>query len=123
MYDITYRGGFLKDDYKMKFYGSTTIGERGQLVLPAEVRKKYNINPGDKLVVFGAEGGGFEKIALMKAEYMTKMFDFVKNMENVLKTGKSGEMDAMHKKGLATMKAALNEETVKKFEKKTREGK
>ncbi len=34
------------------FYGSVTLGERGQLVIPAEARKECNINPGDKLLVF-----------------------------------------------------------------------
>lgn len=33
------------------FYGSVTVGERGQIVIPAEARQALNINPGDKLVV------------------------------------------------------------------------
>lgn len=36
---------------KPEFQGSTTVGERGQIVLPAEMRKKHEINPGDKLLV------------------------------------------------------------------------
>lgn len=36
---------------KPEFQGSTTVGERGQIVLPAEMRKKHSINPGDKLLV------------------------------------------------------------------------
>jgi AbrB family looped-hinge helix DNA binding protein len=36
---------------KPEFQGSTTVGERGQIVLPAEVRKKHGIKPGDKLLV------------------------------------------------------------------------
>lgn len=34
------------------FYGSATIGERGQIVVPAEARKECDIHPGDKLLVF-----------------------------------------------------------------------
>lgn len=34
-----------------EFQGSTTVGERGQIVLPAEMRKKHDIKPGDKLLV------------------------------------------------------------------------
>ena len=34
------------------FYGSATLGERGQIVIPAEARKHCNIHPGDKLLVF-----------------------------------------------------------------------
>jgi AbrB family looped-hinge helix DNA binding protein len=36
---------------KPEFQGSTTVGERGQIVLPAEMRKKYGIKAGDKLLV------------------------------------------------------------------------
>jgi AbrB family looped-hinge helix DNA binding protein len=31
--------------------GSVTVGERGQIVIPAEARKKFDINPGEKLLV------------------------------------------------------------------------
>lgn len=34
------------------FFGSVTLGERGQVVIPAEARKELNIHPGDKLLVF-----------------------------------------------------------------------
>ncbi|MCH7904709.1 MAG: AbrB/MazE/SpoVT family DNA-binding domain-containing protein [Armatimonadetes bacterium] len=33
------------------FYGSTTVGERGQIVIPAEAREDLGIRPGDKLLV------------------------------------------------------------------------
>ncbi|HMS55168.1 MAG TPA: AbrB/MazE/SpoVT family DNA-binding domain-containing protein [Fimbriimonadaceae bacterium] len=33
------------------FYGSVTVGERGQIVIPAEARAELGINPGDKLLV------------------------------------------------------------------------
>lgn len=33
------------------FYGSCTIGERGQLVIPAEARVELGISPGDKVIV------------------------------------------------------------------------
>ena len=32
--------------------GAVTVGERGQIVIPAEIRKKFKINAGDKLIVF-----------------------------------------------------------------------
>ena len=34
------------------FYGAVTVGERGQIVIPAEARKHYSLAPGDKLLVF-----------------------------------------------------------------------
>jgi AbrB family looped-hinge helix DNA binding protein len=36
-----------------KFYGSVTVSERGQIVIPAEARNDFGIDTGDKLLVFG----------------------------------------------------------------------
>ena len=33
------------------FLGTLTVGERGQVVIPAKVRKLGNIHPGDKLFI------------------------------------------------------------------------
>jgi AbrB family looped-hinge helix DNA binding protein len=33
------------------FFGAVTVGERGQVVIPAEARKAHGIQPGDKLLV------------------------------------------------------------------------
>ena len=32
------------------FYGSATVGERGQVVIPAEARQELGIEPGDKVL-------------------------------------------------------------------------
>ena len=34
------------------FYGAVTMGERGQVVIPAEARKRHGLRRGDKLLVF-----------------------------------------------------------------------
>lgn len=34
------------------FVGASTVGERGQVVIPAEARERLDIKPGDKLLVF-----------------------------------------------------------------------
>lgn len=36
---------------KATFYGSATVGERGQLVIPAEARAELGIQPGDKMLI------------------------------------------------------------------------
>lgn len=33
------------------FFGSVTVGERGQIVIPAEARAELGMMPGDKLVI------------------------------------------------------------------------
>jgi AbrB family looped-hinge helix DNA binding protein len=65
------------------FYGSTTIGERGQVVIPAEARNVLKIKKGDKLLVFGM---GHEMIALAKVSYMKKVAaDLSKKVEAIKK--------------------------------------
>ena len=34
------------------FLGAVTVGERGQIVIPAQAREAYGIQGGDKLLVF-----------------------------------------------------------------------
>jgi len=38
--------------FKGRTYGPVTVGERGQLVIPAELRKALGIKSGDQLMVF-----------------------------------------------------------------------
>ena len=38
--------------FKGRAYGAVTIGERGQLVIPAGLRKAFHIKSGDQLMVF-----------------------------------------------------------------------
>ena len=40
-----------------KVYGTVTIGERGQVVIPAKLRKEYGLGAGEKLIVIGKNGG------------------------------------------------------------------
>lgn len=54
------------------FYGTTTIGEKGQMVIPAEARKSMNLKSGDKLLVFGL---GRNMVALTKFEHLEKFAD------------------------------------------------
>ena len=37
------------------FYGTTTLGEKGQVVIPAEARKDMSIKKGEKLLVFAKD--------------------------------------------------------------------
>lgn len=47
------------------FFGTTTMGSRGQVVIPAAARSSLKIKAGDKLMVFGK----FDQVVgLVKAE-------------------------------------------------------
>jgi AbrB family looped-hinge helix DNA binding protein len=36
-----------------RFYGAITVSDRGQIVIPADARRDFNIEIGEKLLVFG----------------------------------------------------------------------
>ncbi|MGM9972777.1 MAG: helix-turn-helix domain-containing protein [Clostridiaceae bacterium] len=40
------------------FFGSVTVGERGQIVIPKKAREVFNIESGDKLLILGDEDRG-----------------------------------------------------------------
>ena len=44
-------------ELREEFYGAVTLGERGQVVIPAQARKELGIEPGDKLLVYAAGSG------------------------------------------------------------------
>ncbi len=68
----------------MKFYGSTTVGERGQIVLPAKLRTDFSIKKGDKLLVIGnAES---HRIVLVNPESMSTYLDFMSKQIDKMKS-------------------------------------
>ncbi|MBQ7227902.1 MAG: AbrB/MazE/SpoVT family DNA-binding domain-containing protein [Clostridia bacterium] len=40
------------------FFGIAKVGTKGQIVIPKEARDKYDIRPGDNLLILGDEKGG-----------------------------------------------------------------
>lgn len=44
---------FHKHQHQIQFYGTGTIGEKGQIVIPARARKELKIAPGDNFIFFG----------------------------------------------------------------------
>ena len=59
-------------------FGTVTLGERGQLVIPKAAREVFDLHAGDVLVVLGDEEQG---IAITKAEtFMAGVNDLVSRM-------------------------------------------
>lgn len=50
---------------KTKYIGISKVGEKGQIVIPKEVRDIFDIKPGDSLIVLADSKKG---IALVKSE-------------------------------------------------------
>jgi len=42
----------MESVFRSRTYGSVKVGERGQLVIPVELRKALNIKSGDQLMIF-----------------------------------------------------------------------
>lgn len=56
---------------KGRIYGAVTVGERGQVVVPAEIRKSFKIKTGDKLIVFAKH----DMIGLIRAEQFSQFLN------------------------------------------------
>lgn len=63
------------------FYGSVTVGERGQVVIPADAREELGIRPGDKLLAMrhpvfnGLVIAKFESIKDFHEDFMRQVED------------------------------------------------
>jgi AbrB family looped-hinge helix DNA binding protein len=84
----------LKPPEGKRFYGSVTVSERGQIVIPAEARKDFNIKAGDKLLVFGdlEQGLGIATLPIIQRN-MANTATFFKMVESTVNTKPSGEAD------------------------------
>jgi AbrB family looped-hinge helix DNA binding protein len=63
-----------KFDLKDKMYGTTTLGTRGQVVIPAQARKDLKLKPGDQLIVMGKLN---KVVGLMKADQIEDLVAMV----------------------------------------------
>jgi AbrB family looped-hinge helix DNA binding protein len=61
-----------------QFYGTTTLGEKGQVVIPSEAREAMNLKKGDKLLVFGM---GCDMLAFSK---LSKVEQFASHLASRL---------------------------------------
>ena len=52
-------------------YGTTTVGPKGQIVVPSKLRKSLKIKTGDQFIVF--KNSTMESIVILKASNVTKM--------------------------------------------------
>ena len=72
-----------------KFLGITTLGEKGQIVIPAEARVALKLMKGEKLIVMSAHEDTF---IIMKASQFEAMAShFTKHLASVRKFIKKGK--------------------------------
>lgn len=59
---------------KNKYIGICKVGEKGQIVIPKEIRDVFGIKPGDSVVVLSDKDKG---IAIVKADFIESLTDKV----------------------------------------------
>jgi len=65
-----------------KFFGSTTIGKKGQVVIPVETRNKMTWQEGDKILVFGLKNG---MVVLTKLDQVKRFATHLEKKMNEVK--------------------------------------
>ena len=70
--------GFAVPPKGKHLFGLVTVGDKGQIVIPAKARKLFDISPGDQLVVLGDEGQG---IALVKSESFLALAGMIEKLK------------------------------------------
>ena len=59
-------------------FGTVTVGEKGQIVIPAKARKLFHIKPGDDLMVLGDIDQG---LALIDANFFLECFGQIQDFK------------------------------------------
>ena len=61
----------MQDKDGKYIFGVVKVGDKGQIVIPRDARKVYDIKPGDTLMMLGDEKG----IALLKTDIFQGIID------------------------------------------------
>ena len=69
-YEPAENGGLRLPPRGKHMFGSVTVGDKGQIVIPARARRIFGIAPGDNLILLGDEERG---LALIKEKDMLEM--------------------------------------------------
>ena len=61
-------------------FGTVKVGEKGQIVIPKDARRIFDIKPGDSLLILGDEEQG---LAILKSEIFIKFANRILNTKEV----------------------------------------
>jgi AbrB family looped-hinge helix DNA binding protein len=71
----------MREFTNSEVFGAAVVGERGQVVIPADIRKLFKVKPGDRLIVIAHTGrmiglipsGNFSRFLNRASEIMEKL--------------------------------------------------
>lgn len=67
-----------------KLYGTSTVGTKGQIVIPADAREELDIKPGDRMYVMNAMHG--VGVVLLKEEMLESFVEEMMAQVEVFRT-------------------------------------
>ena len=73
-----------KKEAKMVVFGTSPVSSRGQMVIPAKLRKAHNLQPGDTLIFTGTPDSNYFTVLNANA-----FEGFTKDLQNLLGDDKS----------------------------------
>lgn len=62
-------------NHSKKLFGTTTVGTKGQVVIPSDAREALSIKSGDRLYVIGSEKAGW--VGLIKEDKLRDMVELI----------------------------------------------
>lgn len=68
----------------MKFYGTATVGAKGQIVIPVEAREKLGLVEGEKLII--VQGPNHQSLVILKTEIFQNMIGQLTNLKSEIES-------------------------------------
>ena len=71
LWEISNNSHDMQEKEGKYIFGVVKVGDKGQIVIPKDARKIYDIKPGDALMMLGDQKG----VALLKTEIFQRIID------------------------------------------------
>ena len=71
LWEISNKYNIMEEKEGKYMFGVVKVGDKGQIVIPKDARKLYDIKPGDSLMLLGDRNG----MALLKTEKFQAIID------------------------------------------------
>jgi AbrB family looped-hinge helix DNA binding protein len=77
---------------KSKFWGSATVGTKGQIVIPSEAREAFGIKEGDKMLIVSPDN--HQTLIIIKPEVLEEYMEKMQTgIQTILNSNKDSESD------------------------------